>query len=50
MKSSYAEQMKKLRQSTVKPLLDTLINFLAIKRENTLEMNLPTGAVNILSK
>lgn len=35
LKSSYARKMKKLRQSTVEPVLGTLINFLAIKRVNT---------------
>ncbi len=35
LKSSYARRMKKLRQSTVEPVLGTLINFLAMKRVNT---------------
>lgn len=35
LKSSYAKKMKKLRQSTVEPVLGTLINFLAMKRVNT---------------
>jgi transposase len=35
LKSSYARKMKKLRQSTVEPVLGTLINFLAMKRVNT---------------
>ncbi|MCO6426850.1 IS1182 family transposase, partial [Nitrosomonas communis] len=35
MKSSYARKVKKLRQSTVEPVLGTLINFLAMKRVNT---------------
>lgn len=35
LKSSYAQKMKKLRQSTVEPVLGTLINFLAMKRVNT---------------
>jgi transposase len=35
LKTSYARKMKKLRQSTVEPVLGTLINFLAMKRINT---------------
>lgn len=35
LKTSYARKMKKLRQSTVEPVLGTLINFLAMKRVNT---------------
>lgn len=35
LKSSYARSMKKLRQSTVEPVLGTLVNFLAMKRMNT---------------
>lgn len=35
LKTSYARKMKKLRQSTVEPVLGTLINFLALKRVNT---------------
>jgi transposase len=35
MKTSYARKMKKLRQSTVEPVLGTLINFLSMKRVNT---------------
>ena len=35
LKTSYAKKMKKLRQSTVEPVLGTLINFLAMKRVNT---------------
>jgi transposase len=35
LKGSYARMMKKLRQSTVEPVLGTLINFLAMKRVNT---------------
>lgn len=35
LKSSYARSMKKLRQSTVEPVLGTLVNFLAMKRVNT---------------
>ena len=35
MQTSYARKMKKLRQSTVEPVLGTLINFLAMKRINT---------------
>ena len=31
----YARKMKKLRHSTVEPVLGTLINFLAMKRVNT---------------
>jgi hypothetical protein len=30
-----AKQMKKLRQSTVEPVLGTLVNFLGMKRVNT---------------
>ena len=35
LQSSYARSMKKLRQSTVEPVLGTLINFLGMKRINT---------------
>jgi transposase len=35
LKTPYARRMKKLRQSTVEPVLGTLINFLAMKRVNT---------------
>ena len=35
LKAPYARKMKKLRQSTVEPVLGTLINFLAMKRVNT---------------
>ena len=35
LKTPYAREMKKLRQSTVEPVLGTLINFLALKRVNT---------------
>jgi len=35
LKTSYARKMKKLRQSTVEPVLGTLINFLSMKRVNT---------------
>jgi hypothetical protein len=35
LKSPYAKRMKKLRQSTVEPVLGTLINFLGMKRVNT---------------
>lgn len=35
LQSSYARKMKKLRQSTVEPVLGTLVNFLAMKRVNT---------------
>lgn len=35
LKTPYAKKMKKLRQSTVEPVLGTLINFLAMKRVNT---------------
>jgi transposase len=35
LKTSYARKMKKLRQSTVEPVLGTLINFLAMKRVST---------------
>jgi transposase len=35
LKSPFAKRMKKLRQSTVEPVLGTLINFLGMKRVNT---------------
>jgi transposase len=35
LQTSYARSMKKLRQSTVEPVLGTLINFLGMKRINT---------------
>lgn len=35
LQTSYAKKMRKLRQSTVEPVLGTLINFLAMKRVNT---------------
>lgn len=35
LQTSYAGKMKRLRQSTVEPVLGTLINFLAMKRVNT---------------
>ena len=35
LKGPYASKMKKLRQSTVEPVLGTLINFLAMRRVNT---------------
>lgn len=35
LQGSYARTMKKLRQSTVEPVLGTLINFLGMKRINT---------------
>lgn len=35
LQTSYARKMKKLRQSTVEPVLGTLVNFLAMKRVNT---------------
>ena len=35
LKTPYAKRMKKLRQSTVEPVLGTLINFLGMKRLNT---------------
>jgi len=35
LKTPYARTVKKLRQSTVEPVLGTLINFLAMKRVNT---------------
>lgn len=35
LQSSYAKKMKKLRQSTVEPVLGTLINFLGMRRINT---------------
>lgn len=35
LKSPYAKRMKKLRHSTVEPVLGTLINFLGMKRVNT---------------
>jgi hypothetical protein len=40
LKTPYARSMKKLRQSTVEPVLGTLINFLAMKRINTRGINL----------
>ena len=35
LKGSYAREMKKLRQSTVEPVLGTLINFMGMRRINT---------------
>lgn len=35
LQTPYARKMKKLRQSTVEPVLGTLINFLGMKRINT---------------
>jgi transposase len=35
LKTPYAKKVKKLRQSTVEPVLGTLINFLGMKRVNT---------------
>jgi IS5 family transposase len=35
LKTSYAKKMKKIRQSTVEPVLGTLINFMAMRRVNT---------------
>lgn len=35
LQTSYARKMKKLRQSTVEPVLGTLINFLGMRRVNT---------------
>jgi len=35
LKTPYAKKMKRLRQSTVEPVLGTLINFLGMKRVNT---------------
>ena len=35
LQTPYAKKMKKLRQSTVEPVLGTLINFLGMKRINT---------------
>jgi transposase len=35
LKTPYARKMKKLRQSTVEPVLGTLINFMGMKRVNT---------------
>jgi transposase len=35
LKTPYAKKMKKLRQSTVEPVLGTLINFLGMRRVNT---------------
>lgn len=40
LQTSYARRMKKLRQSTVEPVLGTLINFLGMKRINTRGINL----------
>ncbi len=34
MQSSYASQMRKLRSSTVEPVIGTLVNFLAMKKVN----------------
>ena len=45
MQTSYARKMKKLRQSTVEPVLGTLINFLAMKRINTRGINLANKCV-----
>ena len=35
LKTPYAKKMKKIRQSTVEPVLGTLINFMAMRRVNT---------------
>lgn len=35
LKTPYAKKMKKLRQSTVEPVLGTLINFMGMRRVNT---------------
>lgn len=35
LQTNYAKKMKKLRQSTVEPVLGTLINFLGMRRVNT---------------
>jgi len=35
LQTAYAKKMKKLRQSTVEPVLGTLINFLSMRRVNT---------------
>lgn len=35
LQTGYAKKMKKLRQSTVEPVLGTLINFLSMRRVNT---------------
>lgn len=35
LKTPYAKQMKKLRHSTVEPVLGTLVNFLGMRRVNT---------------
>lgn len=35
LQTSYARKMKKLRQSTVEPVLGTLMNFMGMKRVNT---------------
>jgi transposase len=40
LKGSYARKMKKLRQSTVEPVLGTLINFMGMRRINTRGINL----------
>ena len=40
LKTPYAKKMKKLRQSTVEPVLGTLINFLGMKRINTRGLHL----------
>ncbi len=45
LKTPYAKKMKKLRQSTVEPVLGTLINFLAMKRINTRGIKLANKCV-----
>lgn len=35
LQTRYAKSMKKLRQSTVEPVLGTLVNFLGMRRVNT---------------
>ena len=40
LKGSCARKMKKLRQSTVEPVLGTLINFMGMRRINTRGINL----------
>ena len=35
LQTNYAKRMKKIRQSTVEPVLGTLINYLSMRRVNT---------------
>lgn len=45
LQSTYARKMKKLRQSTVEPVLGTLINFMGMKRINTRGIKLANKCV-----